>query len=132
MAIRFQSRATADVLMLDAVAERLLTLMGKTPAPQGIVTVAQLAAARAALQAAVLQSEAPSAAPPAPATSVPSAALARGRDDADDRDHRDDRDDRDDRDGAPAAVVSLRQRAAPLLALLAEAERADCDVTWTR
>ena len=129
MAIRFQSRATADVLMLDAVAERLLTLMGKTPAPQGIVTVAQLAAARAALQAAVLQSEAPSAAPPVSATPMPPSALARDRDDADDRDHRDDR---DDRDGAPAAVVSLRQRAAPLLALLAEAERADCDVTWTR
>ncbi len=141
MAIRFQSRATADVLMLDAVAERLLALMGKTPAPQGIVTVAQLAGARTALQAAVLQSEAPAAetdgalppptnTPPAtpldtpvdaPRASTSAERMAAPRQTAADPD-----------DEPPAPVVSLRQRAAPLLALLAEAERANCDVTWTR
>ena len=54
MLYRFKSRATADTLMLDTVAEPLLTIMGKEITPQGVITVAQIPDAIAALKQAVI------------------------------------------------------------------------------
>ena len=53
MIITFQSQAAGDVMMFGDVAKKLMELMGKTPADQGIVTVEQLPAAIADLKAAV-------------------------------------------------------------------------------
>ena len=54
MSITFKSRATGNLIMLDAVARRVLDILGKeTDARTGILTVEQIPAAIAALQAAV-------------------------------------------------------------------------------
>ena len=49
MLYRFKSQATADVVMLEPNARQLLDVIGKTPGPQGIVTVDQIPAAVSAL-----------------------------------------------------------------------------------
>lgn len=58
MLYRFQSKATGDVVMLPAHAEALLRIIGKDAAPQGILTVADMPAALAALRDAIAQEEA--------------------------------------------------------------------------
>ena len=104
MLYRFKSQATADTVMLEASGEQMLTLMGKEVAPQGIITVAQIPAAIAALQQAVLDSEArPEAADGAEA---------------------------DDPNNAATDPVRLRQRAAPLIAMLKESASEGKDVVW--
>ena len=49
MIYKFKSQAAADVIMLQANGEQMLTIIGKAPAAQGIVTVAQIPVAIAAL-----------------------------------------------------------------------------------
>lgn len=58
MIYKFKSQAAADVIMLQANGEQMLTIIGKEPAAQGIVTVAQIPAAIAALEAAIAEHEA--------------------------------------------------------------------------
>jgi hypothetical protein len=53
MIYRFKSRATGDLIMTQPVGERVLGLIGKEAAPQGIIEVAQMAAAIGALESAV-------------------------------------------------------------------------------
>jgi len=53
MLYRFKSQATQDVVMLEANARQLLEIMGKSGASSGIITVAQIPSALAALEAAV-------------------------------------------------------------------------------
>jgi cyclopropane-fatty-acyl-phospholipid synthase len=57
MIYKFKSQAAADVIMLQANGDQMLTIIGKDPAPQGIVTVAQIPAAIAALEAAIVVHE---------------------------------------------------------------------------
>lgn len=57
MLYRFKTRNAGDVIMLEPHAERLLKIMGKEPAAQGIVLVDDMPAALSALQAAVVQEE---------------------------------------------------------------------------
>lgn len=104
MLYRFKSQATADIVMLQATGELLLRIMGKTPEPKGIITVAQMPAALDALARAVADSEA-----------APAAAQ---EEDSDDyvQEQRD--------------SVQLRQRAAPLVTMLKEASAAGKDVVW--
>lgn len=54
---KFTSRATNDVLLLDASADQLLRIIGKEHTPQGVVTVEQIPGAIAALRAAVARDE---------------------------------------------------------------------------
>ena len=58
MIYKFKSRATGDLIMTQAVAERVLALIGKDRTPQGIIEVGQMPAAIGALESAVA-SEAP-------------------------------------------------------------------------
>jgi len=58
MPITFKSQATGDLIMLQATAEALLQLIGKSAASPGIIEVADMPAALGALRAA--PSEAPS------------------------------------------------------------------------
>lgn len=58
MVYKFKSQAYADVIMLQANGDQMLTLIGKDPSPKGIVTVGQIPAAIAALEAAIVVHEA--------------------------------------------------------------------------
>ena len=53
MLYKFKSKATGDLIMTQPVGDRVLSLIGKTPAAQGIIEVDQMAAAVSALEAAV-------------------------------------------------------------------------------
>jgi len=108
MLYKFKSRATADLIMLDAQGQRMLRIMGKEVAPQGIVTVAQIPAAITAIEAAVAAEEGGAADP----TAQEAPAESQGQpDDAHDR-------------------VTLRQRAAPFLDMLRRSAAEDADVVW--
>ena len=58
MIYKFKSQAAADVIMLQLNGDQMLTIVGKEPSPQGIITVAQIPAAIAALEAAIVTHEA--------------------------------------------------------------------------
>ncbi len=53
MIYKFKSPATGDLIMLGPQGDQMLRLLGREPAAQGIIEVASMAAAIAALQAAV-------------------------------------------------------------------------------
>ena len=58
MIFRFKSKAAAEVIMLQSNGEQMLAIVGKEPAAKGIITVAQIPAAIAALEAAIVAHEA--------------------------------------------------------------------------
>ena len=58
MAYTFQSRATADLIMLAATAKKILELLEKTPGAPGIITVEQIPQALATLEQAVAADDA--------------------------------------------------------------------------
>jgi hypothetical protein len=58
MIYKFKSQAAGDVIMLQLNGDQMLTIIGKTAAPRGIITVAQIPAAVAALEAACAAHEA--------------------------------------------------------------------------
>lgn len=103
MIYKFKSQAAADVIMLPLNGEQMLKIVGKTPAPQGIITVEQIPAAMAALEAAIVEHEAVL----ARRAATPSQdALVEGD------------------------SVLLRQRAAPFIELLRCSAEAGKDVVW--
>jgi hypothetical protein len=53
MIYTFKSRAAADVIMRQPNAEQMFAIIGKEVTPQGVITVAQMPAALAALKAAI-------------------------------------------------------------------------------
>lgn len=57
MIYKFKSRAAADVVMLQGNAEQMLAIVGKAPATQGVITVAHIPAAIAALKTAIAAHE---------------------------------------------------------------------------
>ncbi|MFN6961254.1 MAG: DUF1840 domain-containing protein [Rhodocyclaceae bacterium] len=108
MIITFKSRASADVIYFGDVARRLIELMGKEPAEQGIVTIEQLPEAIARLKAAIA---------------------------ADKESHRqlvqvDEPGYETPPDGGMRPLVSLTQRALPLLMMLEESLAAKEPVVW--
>jgi fructose-1,6-bisphosphatase/sedoheptulose 1,7-bisphosphatase-like protein len=105
MLYQFKSKAGADVLMLADSATAVLRLMGRDPAPQGILEAASLHAYVAQLEAGVAADE---------------AEFQRAVDEAKAA-------------GQPAPRrqgVSLRQRAWPLRDLMQRSARAGADVVW--
>lgn len=56
--LKFKSRATAEVILLETSAQQVLRIIGKDPGPQGIITVDQIPDAVAALRKAVADHEA--------------------------------------------------------------------------
>lgn len=104
MLYKFKSRAAADLIMLEPQGRQVVTLMGKTPGPSGIVTAAQIPAAIAALQAAVEAEEA-----------LPPPADAEG-DETPESERQD--------------VVRLRQRVAPFIEMLRRSAIEGVDVVW--
>ena len=100
MLYEFKCRATGSVVMTQPVAERLLMIIGKSPGPKGIITLAQMGPAIAALEQAVAAERVPAA----------------SDDDEDTRDR--------------PARVTLAQRAWPLIDMLKAAAGAQRDITW--
>lgn len=120
MLYKFKSRSTADLILLEPQARRLLHVMGKEPAASGIVTAAQIPAAVAALEAAVLAEE-------RQAAEQQAAAAARAKEGSEGRD---DSEDEGDDTQRSSEFVSLRQRAAPLIDMLRRSAEEGHDVVW--
>jgi hypothetical protein len=59
MIYKFKSKATGDVIMLGPNGDQLLRILGREPAAKGIIEVADMPAAIAALRAAVRVEGAP-------------------------------------------------------------------------
>ncbi|MDO5102116.1 MAG: DUF1840 domain-containing protein [Lautropia sp.] len=102
MLYEFRSRATGTITMTSKTGAEILRIIGKDPDPTGIITVAQIPGAIAALQKAADDE------PPPPADA------AKPQDD----------------DTPKEPFVSLRQRVYPLIEMLEQAKAADADVTW--
>jgi cyclopropane-fatty-acyl-phospholipid synthase len=103
MIYKFKSQADAEVIMLEANGDQMLTIIGKVPSTRGIVTVSQIPAAIAALEAAIVTH---GAAESQPVDHVGSELAAVGD------------------------SVRLRARAGPLLELLRNSAKAGKDVVW--
>ncbi|MBW7860731.1 MAG: DUF1840 domain-containing protein [Rhodocyclaceae bacterium] len=109
MLVTFQSKASADVLMLGEPARQVIAALGKDPADgKGIVTVEQLPAAIVRLRAAIEDDK--------------RRQSARTEED-------EERDAEEGRSGM-AAPVGFAQRAWPLLEMLEEARREGVPVVW--
>lgn len=104
MIYKFKSRSDADVIMLEHNGDQMLKIIGRKPSAQGIVTVAQIPAAIAALQAAAMaQESAEGGTVDCPPAIEPEAC---------------------------GNNVSLRTRVGPLIALLRNSVEAGEDVVW--
>ena len=106
MIYKFKSKASGDVIMLGPNGDQMLRILGREPAPKGIIEVEHMAAAIDALQAAVQAEEA----------QRQDGAEA----DADGAEH----------DKSPRAGVSLRQRVWPVIDMLKRAQGAGEPVVW--
>ena len=107
MLFKFKSKATGDLIMLEANGRRVLQIIGKEPSATGIVLPEQMPAAIDALQAAIAQEEA----------AVEAAKLAAKE---------------AGKDANPAAsdAVPLRQRALPFIELLKKCHSAQAEIVW--
>ena len=104
MIYKFKSKATGDLIMTQPVGERVLSLIGKPVAAQGIIEVDQLAAAMGALEAAV-------------AAERPAAASADG-------------DDARTGTGFGPDHVSLRQRVWPMVEMMKQSLAEKQPIVW--
>lgn len=102
MLYEFRSWATGPVVMVGKTGEQILQIIGKPVEPTGIITVAQIPAAIAALKQAAEREQAPA----------------------------DDDQDDNERNELHEPHVRLRQRVVPLIEMLEQARAADADVTW--
>lgn len=109
MLYKFKSKVTGDVIMLEPNGRRILEIIGKVPDRQGIIQSHQMAAAIAALEAAIVQEQSAKQAAllnaDASATAAPPGT---GHDE----------------------VISLRQRATPMLDMLRRCQAADKEIVW--
>ena len=105
MLYKFRSKASGDVIMTSDVGDRLMRLLGREPAPQGIFQPAQMPQAIAVLEAAVLDEE-------EARRRAEAEAAAEGR-------------------TLPALKgVSLRQRVWPLIDMMRRCAAAEEDIVW--
>ena len=105
MIYKFKSKAAGDVIMMGLAGDEVLRLMGKSAAAQGIIEVAGMGAAIAALEQAVAADESARA-------EAESAARAEGK------------------KLAPREGVSLRQRAWPLVEMMKRSMAEKADIVW--
>ena len=109
MLYKFKSRATGDLIMLQAHGRRLLDIIGKDSGPDGrdpgILLPGQMEAAIAAIEAAIARDEATERESPAERLSTDDAAELHEK-------------------------IRLRQRAQPFIEMLRRCRKADCDVVW--
>ena len=102
MIYRFKSKAAGDLIVMGPVGDNLLRIIGREPSAKGIIEVAALPAAIAAIESAVAAE-----------------AAVRQNSDEDEPD-----------DAASGDNVSLRQRAWPLLEMMRRSQREGADIVW--
>jgi hypothetical protein len=102
---KFKSKATGDVIMLGPNGDQILRILGREPAPKGIIEPADMPVAIAAIEAAIAASEA-----------------ERGR--------RQERGAANGDEGQRAEAITLRQRAWPLIEMMKRAHKADVPIVW--
>ena len=116
MPVTFKSQATGNLVMLAAHAEALLRLLGKTATEPGILEVADMAGALATLRALD-----PDQLPDAPEHTADAAEPGAAHD-------------RHSEDKPPVGFqdepVSLRQRAAPFIRLIEQAQAGNKPIVW--
>lgn len=100
MLYKFKSKASGDVIMTEAIGNRVMAVIGREPAARGIFEVKDHPALIAQIEAAITADEA-------------------SRADA-----------TRDEDEARGDAVSLRRRAWPLLDMLKRAHAAGVDIVW--
>jgi hypothetical protein len=103
MIYKFKSQAAADVIMLQLNGDQMLDIVGREPSAQGIITVAQIPVAIAALEAAIGTHEAAQ----ARRSEQPQMEV-----------------------DVEGDSVRLRDRAAPFIELLRTSAQAGKDVVW--
>ncbi len=117
MLYKFKSKATADLIMLEPNGKQILRIIGKEPAPKGILEVLEMPRAIEALRQAVQQEE-----------------DTRAQLDAQNLSGSADTKETKETKGAATSgqerPVSLRQRAAPFIDMLQRAHKANKDVVW--
>jgi hypothetical protein len=102
---KFKSKASADLVMLAATGEHMLQIVGKTDsAKKGILTVAEMPSAIAALEAALAEHD-------AARREAELEAAKQGL-------------------TLPAPGITLRTRAWPFIEMLTKASKAGVDVVW--
>ena len=105
MLYKFQSKAAGDVIMLATTGDQVMRILGRQPAPKGILEVADMPAALAALEAAVQEAE-------QARRDAEAEAAAEGR-------------------ALPAReAVTLRQRVWPLAEMIKRSQSAKADIVW--
>jgi hypothetical protein len=105
MLYKFKSKAAGDLILLEPQGQQFLTLIGKTPAPQGIIEPEHMPKAITDLQEAVRLVEADQARQVAEAQAQ----------------------------GQPAPQfggISLRQRSKPIIDMLQRCHKADQPIVW--
>lgn len=105
MIYKFKSKAAGDLIMMGPSGDQVLRIIGKEPAPKGIIEPPAMAAAITAIERAVADDEAARA-------QAEREAQAQGR------------------TLAPREGVSLRQRAWPMVEMLRRAQAAGHDIVW--
>ena len=105
MIYKFKSKAAGDVLMMGAAGDDVLRVIGKSPAAAGIIEVAAMPAAIAAIEQAIAADE-------AARVQAEKQAAAEGA------------------KLGPREGVSLRQRAWPLVEMMKRSIGEHADVVW--
>ena len=101
MIYKFKSKAAGDVIMLAASGDHVLRILGREPAAKGILEVAAMPAAMAAIEAAVQQDD----------EARQQAAT-------------------DGKRAQAGEAITLRQRAWPLLEMIKRSQAAGADIVW--
>jgi hypothetical protein len=112
MIYEFKCRATGTVVMTQAPAEWLLRAIGKQPGPTGVITIAQMPAAIAAIRTAVEEE----------LREIEEARRDSARQAGQPADEKGEQTD--------SAMVTHAQRAWPFVEMLEQAIRGQRDVTW--
>ncbi len=105
MIYKFKSKAAGDVIMMGPSGDHVLRVIGKQPAPQGIIEPSAMPSAMRAIEQAIVDEE--NARKQAEADAAAEGRTITSRD-----------------------VVTLRQRAWPLLEMMKRAHAADEDIVW--
>lgn len=105
MIYKFKSKASGDVIMMGPNGDEVLRVIGKSPAPKGIIEPAAMPAAIRAIEQAVAADE-------AQRKQAEAEAAAEGR------------------TVSPRDGVSLRQRAWPLVEMMKRAHAEDEEIVW--
>jgi Domain of unknown function (DUF1840) len=109
MLYKFKSKIDGDLIMLELHARHMLQIIGKEAAPQGIILPADMPAAVAALEQAIVRDEADKLAA--------SQLLKETAGDVD-------------ANPVTADVVSMRQRTLPFINLLRSCHSANASIVW--